>query len=373
MFVSGTRADFGKLKPLIKASIEQPGVECLTFVTGMHTLPQFGDTWQEFEKESIPFTIFKNHPGNEKMDVALSNTLIGLSQTINEWGPSHVVVHGDRVEALAGAIAAVLNNVLCMHIEGGEISGTVDESLRHSVSKLAHIHLVSNASAKDRLEKMGEDPSKIFILGSPELDVIDSGELPKIEEVKDRYQIDFDSYGICIFHPVTTELDSIHSEVDNLIEAMDQSGRNFVVIESNNDLGSSVIRSKLKAREEKDSLRIIPSMRFEFFITLMRNSDFILGNSSVGVREAPFLGVPSINIGSRQAGRNLSSDSIVNCSAESAEILEAINLSSGKRFPRDSLFGDGNSVSRFKQLLDGEAFHRMGLQKMFYESRVADE
>ena len=140
------------------------------------------------------------------MDITVANTIIPLSHYINERDPDLIVIHGDRVETLAGAIAGSLNNVAVAHVEGGEISGTIDESIRHAVSKMAHYHFVSNENSKKRLLQMGEEEDRIFVIGSPEVDIMEGGNLPTIEAALSRYSVPFNSYGLVIYHPVTTDV-----------------------------------------------------------------------------------------------------------------------------------------------------------------------
>ena len=185
VFLTGTRADFGKLKSLIKITQENPNFDVQIFVTGMHLDDKYGFTVNEIYKSGFKnIYTFKNHVGAEFMDRTLAKTITGFSEYIATQKPDLIVVHGDRVEALAGAIVGSLNNILVSHIEGGEISGTIDELIRHSVSKLAHLHLVSNEEAKGRLIQMGELESSIYVIGSPDLDLMNPSNLPNLKTVK---------------------------------------------------------------------------------------------------------------------------------------------------------------------------------------------
>ena len=149
VFLTATRADFGKLKPLIRKIENSKFFECNIFATGMHALSKYGNTIREIKKERYKnIYAYINQNDTDKMDIILSNTILGFSHYISELCPDMIVVHGDRIEALAGAIVGSLNNILVSHIEGGEISGTIDETLRHAITKLSHIHFVSNVKAK---------------------------------------------------------------------------------------------------------------------------------------------------------------------------------------------------------------------------------
>src|SRR5260370_29572714 len=153
------------------------------------------------------------------MDLALAKTIRGSADYIREMGPDMIVVHGDRVEALAGAVVGALSNVLVAHIEGGEVSGTVDELIRHSVTKLSHLHFVANEEFAERLAQMGEREEIVFVIVSPDIDVMLSGRLPSLEEVRKHYEIPLDSYGILIYHPVTTELETLRANAQTVFDA----------------------------------------------------------------------------------------------------------------------------------------------------------
>ena len=243
---------------------------------------------------------YENHLKGNDMDTILSSTINGFSNYLKNIKPDMVIVHGDRVEALAGAIVGSLNNVLVSHIEGGEISGTIDELIRHSVSKLSHLHFVANPKAKERLKQLGELDSLIHVIGSPDLDLMNSDKLPNISEAKKHYEIEYQSYAIAMYHPVTTEIEKTKTYADDYINALIESEHNYIVIYPNNDLGSNHIIDSLNKNKDNQKLKIFPSLRFEYFLTLLKNADFIIGNSSAGVREAPYYGIRTIDIGSRQ-------------------------------------------------------------------------
>ncbi|HID25607.1 MAG TPA: UDP-N-acetylglucosamine 2-epimerase (hydrolyzing) [Thermoplasmata archaeon] len=201
VFLTGTRADFGKIKPLIQVLQGNEVFEIHIFVTGMHMNHKYGYTAQEVSKCGFKNIFqFINHEDSSHMDQTLAKTIEGFSYYINELQPDLIVVHGDRVEAMAGAIVGSLNNILVAHIEGGELSGTIDELIRHAVSKMSHLHLVANNEAAKRLEQLGEHKESVFVIGSPDLDIMTSDTLPSIESVKNFYEIPFESYAIVYWH-----------------------------------------------------------------------------------------------------------------------------------------------------------------------------
>lgn len=329
VFVSGTRADFSKIKSLALKVEQSSDFELYIYATGMHLSNHFGLTVREIQKCGFSHIHkFINHDRYYQMDLALAHTIDGFSKFVAEYKPDLIIAHGDRIEPLAAACVGALNNVLVAHIEGGEVSGTIDDSLRHAISKLAHIHLVNDEVAKRRLLQLGEREDSIFIIGSPDLDIIDSSEI-SLESALAYYGIDFSKYALVLFHPVTTEIDSLKSQADALCEALRTSGKNYIVVYPNNDFGFEQILESYKSLEDSAKnagrFRLFPSIRFEYFIALLKGAEFLIGNSSCGLKEAPHLGIPSINVGTRQRNRaGLDLPSVISVESSKEAILEAI-------------------------------------------------
>ena len=369
-FVTATRADFGKLKSLMKISQKSDAYQVDIFVTGMHLDKRYGTTIKEIFKSNLDNIYqFANHNKDEviHMDRVLAKTINGFSEYLQNHKPDLVVLHGDRVEALACAISSSLNNILVAHIEGGEISGTIDELIRHSVSKMSHIHLVANQEAKNRLLQLGELKSSIHILGSPDLDLMNPSLLPKLNTVKNYYNIKFNSFAIAMFHPVTTEYKHIKKYAENFVQALVLSGKNYIVIFPNNDLGSFEIQNEYKKLENNSKFRIFPSLRFEYCLALLKDCDFIIGNSSAGIREAHYYDVPSIDIGSRQNNR-VKLPSIFHVDYEIKNIVNIIDralISDYKESSGNQYFGNGNSDELFLELLSSNKIWDVDCQKQF--------
>lgn len=366
LFLTGTRADFGKLEPLAAAA-RDAGHRVSFFVTGMHMLDQYGLTKLEVHRMSgVGVHEFLNQRPGDPQDVILSKTILGFSDYVTETRPDLIVLHGDRIEALAGALVAATNYIPSAHIEGGEVSGTIDEVFRHCNTKLCNYHFVSSEDAARRVMAMGEPPSSIEVIGSPELDFHANPSGVTLDEVKARYKISFDDYGIVIFHPVTSEQASMGAQADMLFGALDASLRNFVVIAPNNDPGSQSIQDVIK-RLSPNRFRLIPSMRFAYFSELMKNAACMIGNSSAGVREAPFLGIASLDIGTRQTNR-AQAGSVTLCDASDAvAIRHFLTHEWGRRHPPHKGFGEGRAADRFVSILASSAFWKRGLQKAFQD------
>ncbi len=366
LFLTGTRADFGKLEPLAAAARDaQFGVTF--FVTGMHMLELYGLTKLEVHRmHGVGVHEFLNQRPGDPQDVILAKTVAGFSDYVTEHRPDLIVLHGDRIEALAGALVAATNYIPSAHIEGGEVSGTIDEVFRHCNTKLCTHHFVSSDSAARRVLALGEPPGTVHVIGSPELDFHASSSGVSLDDVKARYGIEFQDYGIAVFHPVTSEQSSMGAQAEMLFSALAASEHNFVVIAPNNDPGSEAIFAVLE-RLPSERFRLIPSMRFAYFSELMKNAACLVGNSSAGVREAPFLGIPSLDVGTRQTNR-AQAESITACDAfDTGTIRHFLAQEWGRRHARHNGFGEGRAADRFAEIISEPKFWAHGLQKAFHE------
>ncbi len=307
----------------------------MLYVTGMHNLRQYGYTYNEIFKDKIKNIVLVNNQKNiNKMDKIFSRTSLQFSNFLKKNQPDLVIVHGDRVEALACSIVACLNNIKVGHIEGGEITGTVDEMIRHSISKISNIHFVTNKFAKKRLIQMGEKKSSVFIIGSPDVDIILKKNLPNISHAKKRYNITYKDYAIGILHPVTTDLKNQKKNSEIFTKSLMKSKKNYIIIYPNNDEGSDIILESLKRLKKNKKFKIFKSIRFEFFLTLIKNSDFIIGNSSAGIVEAPYYGTPCINLGRRQ-NKRAKIKSVIDCEFSENKILKCIDKYSKKKIQKN--------------------------------------
>lgn len=371
VFITGTRADYGKIKSILISLQKKKFYEVSLFVTGMHNLKTYGSTYDEIYKDKIKnITRFKNQNKNDAMDTVLSKTINGFKKYVNTKKPDLIIVHGDRVEALACAIVGAINNIKVGHIEGGEISGTIDGVLRHSISKLCNFHFVTNNSAKKRLIQIGEINSNIYTIGSPDVDLILRKDLPSLESVKRRYEIKFSNYAIGIFHPVTNEIHNLKKEINIFVNLIIKSKKNFILIYPNNDTGTNIILDEYR-RIKSNTVKIFPSIRFEYYLSLLKNSNFIIGNSSSGIMEAPYYGIPTIDLGNRQLNR-AKLDSITNLSFNQKKIERYINYFSNKKikYKKTLFFGKGNSSKKFIQILNKKNIWKSQSIKQFNEISI---
>ncbi|MGZ4682863.1 MAG: UDP-N-acetylglucosamine 2-epimerase [Acidimicrobiales bacterium] len=356
LFVTGTRADYGKLKSVIRAVDQADDFDYTIFATGMHLLDKYGTTWKEIEKDGFAhiFLYFnQDHFTDSMMDRVLADTIKGISHYVAEHQVDLIVVHGDRVEALAGAIVGSLNGILVGHIEGGELSGTVDELMRHTITKMSHLHFVSNDEASRRVVGMGEYADKVHVIGSPNIDIMLSPSLPPFDDVRRHYELPDGEFALVALHPVVGASGELHDDAASLLaalSAMSTSGRRFVVLYPNNDPGGGEILRAIREVEDDPAFRVLPSMKFESYLTALRHSAVLVGNSSSGIHEAPVYGVPTVNIGSRQHNR-FDHPSIQHVAFDTDSIVKAVDHAWGTRFEPTMHFGSGTSASSFLAVL----------------------
>lgn len=364
VFVTATRADFGKILPLAVVC-RDAGFHVSFFVTGMHMLECYGLTKNEVHGvPGVKVNEFLNQREDDPQDIILAKTVLGFSDFCHENKPDLVVFHGDRIEALAVGLVCATNYIRSAHIEGGEVSGTIDEVFRHCNSKLAHHHFVSSQDAAKRVSALGEAANSINVIGSPELDLHLRPSGVTLAEVKSRYAIPFVEYGIVLFHPVTSEEGDMGNQAKSVFGELIKSGKSFVVIAPNNDPGASEIRAVIYGLPQ-EQFRVLPSMRFFHFSELMRNASVMIGNSSAGVREAPFLGLSSLDLGTRQTNR-ANAASIVHASPYDCSAIKEFLVSRwNKRYARQEAFGEGTAAERFLYVIKSEFFWSQPMQKVF--------
>jgi len=371
IFLTGTRADYGKLKSIMKRLDKTKKFELYIYVTGMHLSKKFGNTYKEIKQDKFKNVFISEYIcESTPMDVALAKNVLYFSDYVKNIKPDLIFVHGDRLEALAGTIVGVFNNIFVAHIEGGEISGTIDDSIRHAISKLAHIHFVSNETAKQRLIQLGEQSNSIYVTGSPDIDIMLSNTLPSFNELIKHYDIPYKNYAILIYHPVTTEIQYLKKDIQTLLAALQKTDDNFVVIYPNNDPGNDIIINEYTKLKTSNQFVFFPSINFEYFLTLLKNAKYIIGNSSAGIMESGIYGIPAIDIGTRQKGRYHKREihNIQTISCTENEILRAV--SNIESYRNTSLFfGNGFSSNNISKELCKSSFWNRDIQKKFQDLR----
>ena len=361
-----TRGNYAKMKGVMREIQHEPDLELQLILAGGAILDRYGLSGEalvngQFNVDRlIHFIVEGENP--VAMSKSAGMAVIEFSTAFDNLKPDVVVIIADRFECLAIAMAAGYMNIPLAHIEGGEVSGSIDESVRHSITKLSHLHFPATKEAAHRIEKMGEDPKTIFEVGCTSLDVIASLDLNDFHPLMQLQKrsgvgpiIDLrEPYLIVLQHPVTTEYAENLDHINQTIQAIDELGLNSVWIWPNIDAGADGISKGIRMYREKekpDFIHFFKSLPIEYYAPLLKNSACIVGNSSSGIREASFLGVPAVNIGTRQTGRERGQN-VVDVSYKKSEIVAAIQgqLDHGHYAP-DYIYGDGRACSKIVDVL----------------------
>jgi len=307
-YVTGTRADFGLMQNSLHAIHSHQNLSLTLLVTGMHLLPVYGETWREIDHSGL--TIGAKIPvdlsgsSGAEMAIALGEQVVGFTQALQQLKPDLLLLLGDRGEMLAGAIAALHLNIPIVHIHGGELSGTVDESVRHAISKLAHFHFTATEKSRERLIRMGERPEHIFVTGAPGLDAIYQAELQERKPLFASYDLDEEQPLLLIlFHPIVQQANEAADQTRELLEAIVEIGPQSLVIMPNADAGGTTISEIVRDYASKKMIRTSVHVPRNEFLSLMAHAEVLVGNSSSGIIEAASLNTPTVNIGDRQRCR----------------------------------------------------------------------
>jgi len=341
--VSTSRADYTAYRPVLKAFQADPEIDLKLYVSGMHLSPEFGSTVRFIEKDGFEITerveILLSSDSPEGIAKSMGIGLIGFGQAFARNRPDILVVLGDRYEMLAAALAALPFKIPVAHIGGGDVTqGAIDDALRHSMTKLSHLHFVSTEAYARRVIQLGEDPERVFVSGEPALDEVLSAPQLAPEELKQRFGIDVEQpFLLVTFHPVTLEYEQAASQAEELLAALGEAQLPVIFTMPNADTAGRVIGAKMQQWVElhRGKGRLVENLGPDAYHGVLRRAVAVVGNSSSGIIEAPSFKVPTVNIGNRQAGR-IRAASIIDVVCERGEILKAIREAASEEF-RDSL------------------------------------
>lgn len=359
--VTGTRAEYGYLKPLMKAIDKDNDLELIPIITGMHLLSDFGNTYKVVENDfpksvRIPMDL----RGDNLKDMAnyLSSGIKNFAEFFSKNPPDIIIVLGDRSEPLAAAFAAMYLNIPIAHINGGDVSGgTIDESIRHAITKIAHIHLVHTKENAERIQKMGEEKKRIFVVGALTLDIILNKDLSSKDEIFKKYDLNPNiNTFLVVQHPITILKDKGYSQMRELFLALGKLKQQTVMLYPNCDAGGKEMIKLIQKYENKDYLHVFKSLPHEDYLSLMKSVNLMIGNSSSGIIEAPSFRIPVVNIGSRQQGRSRS-ENIIDVEPNKNKILGVINFAlNDKDFLKKvklckNKFGEGKASQKIVKIL----------------------
>lgn len=373
--ITGTRAEYGFLYWLMREIQDDPHFELQVIATGAHLSPEFGSTYKVIEEDG--FVI------NEKIEMLLSSdTAVGVSKSLglatigfadayNRLKPDMAVILGDRYEMLAAAQAALIAKIPIAHLMGGDTTeGAFDEAIRHSISKMAQLHFVSNELSARRVKQLGENPENIYNVGSPAIDYIRKVKLLNRDELEKEIDFKFQTRNLLVtFHPATLDNTSSSSQYEELLKALDrlEDHTGIIFTRANADNESRIINQMTEDFVRRHpTAKAFTSLGQVRYLSVLSQVNGVVGNSSSGLTEAPSFKIPTVNIGDRQKGR-LQPSSVINCEPEALAIEEALK----KAFAMDcsqvrNPYGDGESSARIIAVLRTIPDYQVLLKKHFF-------
>ncbi|PRX13768.1 UDP-N-acetylglucosamine 2-epimerase [Nonlabens ulvanivorans] len=375
---TGTRADFGLLRPLMQELKDDSFFKLSVWATAMHLSERFGYTIDEIIKAG--FEIHYRIPCLEENDdsIAISKTISraidGFATVIDKEKPDFLIILGDRTEMLGAAIAATVATIPIIHIHGGETTiGAYDESIRHSITKMSYLHFTAASVYRNRVIQLGEHPSRVFNVGAIGIDSIKNLPLLSKEELEVNLNFKFRKRNVLItFHPVTLESSSAEEQFTAILKALDELEDTYLIFtHANSDKNGKVINNMIEeytVLNRDKSLSVISLGQVRYF-SMLQYVDLVLGNSSSGILEVPYFNIPTINIGDRQTGR-LMSQSVIQCSNKYEDIQKALNLGLDSAFAKaiqkqSLIYGNGTATQQIIKILKN--FTKASLKKPFYD------
>jgi GDP/UDP-N,N'-diacetylbacillosamine 2-epimerase (hydrolysing) len=360
LFVTGSRGEWGYIRPILRLIEKDPELEYELCVTNMHLLPNFGLSEEEIKNDGfeIKHRVFMsldsyNHVSQVK---SLGIFLTSMADILASNNYDFIMLAGDRGEQLMGAIAGAYTYIPVGHIQAGEVSGNIDGAARHAIGKLAHVHFASNEDAEERLIKLAEEKFRVFNTGAPQVDEMVQTPLLKPDYFEKKYNFDITKeFFLVVQHPVTEEYDQAESQINTTFNVLEEYKQKKVIILPNNDAGSIAIQNVIKERKTLDHVVFANLSRIEY-LTLMRYSSLIIGNSSSGLLEAPTYNIPAVNIGRRQDGR-VSGLNVIHTDFCEIKIKKAIKKALSNDFKlmleKDGFnpYGDGNSSENILKIV----------------------
>ncbi len=355
-YITGTRADFGLMQSTLQAIHRSDDLALSIIVTGTHLAEHYGSTLDDIVAAGLPVSakVAFDHglPTGASMARNIGKMLVGFVGALSDIKPDLVLLLGDRGEMLAGALAAIHMNIHVAHIHGGERSGTIDEPVRHAISKLSHFHFTATNNARDRLIRMGELADNVFVTGAPGLDGLETLACVARNTLLTDMGLDVQApIALMVYHPVLQEAASAGDSIHQILDVLHAQRVQVVALKPNSDADSDQIRSVLEARAHDPGIRVVTHFPRKRFISWMAAADLMIGNSSAGIIEAASFGTPVVNIGPRQNMRERNanvSDTSMNMTAIESAITRA--LAHGP-YARHNIYGDGHASRRIVELL----------------------
>lgn len=360
MFITGSRGEWGYIRPILRLIEKRDDVEYILVVTNMHLLPAYGSSYKEIENDGLKIH-YKIHMSLDGYSHTTQSKSLGiflgsLPDIIENEQPDWILLAGDRGEQLMGAIAGAYTYTPVAHIQAGELSGNIDGMTRHAIGKLVHLHFAANEDAAKRLIKLGEEPFRVHNVGAPQIDEMVSSQYSSLEDIEERLCVNLKyGYILGVMHPVTEEADKAEVQAELFIKALNKFSIPKIIILPNNDAGSKGVKQAIKEFREGEYY-MYANLKREDYLGLLKNSSCIVGNSSSGLLEAPTFKVPAVNIGRRQNMR-FRGINVIDVSFEIDRIVEAVEKAMGQEFHEYlqkecvNPYGDGHSAERILEIM----------------------
>ncbi|MBL7048019.1 MAG: UDP-N-acetylglucosamine 2-epimerase (hydrolyzing) [Nitrospira sp.] len=384
--ITGTRAEYGLFYPLLCLMKKDAFFSLRIIATGMHLSPAFGLTYREIESdgfhisERVEMLLATNT--DEGMSKSVGLGIISMTDALKRLSPDLVLVLGDRYETFAAAAAAFFIKIPVVHLHGGELTeGAMDDAMRHSITKISWLHFTSTEQYANRVIQLGEDPGRVFNVGAVGLDNIHGVKLMNKRELERVINFKFQGRtAIVTYHPVTLEAGSSENHFRAMLDCLHHvEGLKMIFTMPNSDPGSQVINDLIVSYVSSNPQRAVSftSMGRMRYLSAMKYSDLVIGNSSSGLIEAPSFGIPTVNIGDRQRGR-VTAESVISCGIKAGDIKKAIRYALSDGFMKlcktvHNPYGSGKSAPRIMTVLKKELKKSINLKKMFYDLERGDK
>jgi GDP/UDP-N,N'-diacetylbacillosamine 2-epimerase (hydrolysing) len=373
LYISGTRADYGLMRTVLKHIDASRDLKLEIIATGMHLMPDFGNSVEEIVHDGFlihKIPVLHDKDTRESMAAFVGNLVVSLTKKVSEIHPDLILLLGDRGEMLAGAIVGNYTGIPVAHIHGGEITSTVDEPVRHAITKLAHIHLPATKKSARRIIRMGEDPTRVYVVGAPGLESILKGEFTSRDELIRKYKINPNlSFILIVQHPVSDEVSDAACQMKATLEAVSILHSQAIVVYPNADAGGRQMIGVIEQFCTKNtSIRAYKNLPHDDYLGLLKIASVLVGNSSSGIIEAPSFHLPVVNIGSRQQGRERA-ENVIDTSYTVGEISNAIKKALDDKTFLEKVrrcknpYGSGESAKKIVELLRQIDFEKTGTQK----------
>ena len=379
--MTGTRAEYGLLKPLMRAIDKDKELELYLIVSGMHLSPEFGLTYKEIEEDGfginakVEMLLSSDSPVGVSKSIGLG--IIGFADEFKRAGLDMLILLGDRYEALAAAVAAMIMRIPISHLHGGELTeGMIDEGIRHSITKMSYLHFTSTEEYRRRVIQLGENPERVFCVGAVGVENIKKINLMTKEELERSIHFEIDENTVIVtYHPVTLENNTVEEQFLNLLEVLDRNPKiRMIFTKANADTNGRIVNELIDKYAAQNSERACAFMSLgqKRYLSALKYCRIVIGNSSSGIIEAPSFGKPIINIGDRQKGR-ICADSVINCGYTQQEIQRAMETALTEEFenkarncrnPYEKENTAANIISVIKDYLLND---KIKLKKGFYD------